>query len=162
MSGHVLIEKRRAVAGGLFGGDDGGERFDIERDRFGCILCLQQRLGDDEGHWITHITDAIDRKHIAPRFLQGRAVAVVERDDAFERAAIFQVGAGIDREHARHLSSCFNVDRADDPMRVAATYHHAVGLARKAGIVGIVPEAAHQHRIFAARNRLSNGKFLDR
>ena len=68
---HVLIQKRRAAARGLLGGHDGRERFNVECDRFGCILRLRERLGDDKGDRIAHITYPIGRKRISPRLFQG-------------------------------------------------------------------------------------------
>ena len=44
---------------------------------------------------------------------------------------------------------------------VAANHHH-VGLVRERNVVGVVPFAAQQHRVFVARNRLSDRKSLDR
>ena len=120
------------------------------------------RLGDDAGDRIADIAHFVRRQRGAPRLLHRRAVAVVQRHDAFERAVAFQIGAGIDAEHARHFPRRLGVDGADDAVGVAAAHHHRIGLAGQADVVGIMSLAAQQHRVFAARHRLADGKFLDR
>ena len=97
-------------------------------------------------------------EHVADRLQHRRAVAVVH-DLACRQwtdAAGGQIGRGIDREHPRHRARGGRVDAADDPMRVMAAHHHRIGLARQAHVVGIMPLAAQQHRVFRARHRLAD------
>ena len=46
-------------------------------------------------------------------------------------------------------------------MSVAASQNHRISLAGQADIVSIMSEAPQQHRVLFARNRLSDGVFLD-
>ena len=47
-------------------------------------------------------------------------------------------------------------------MGILAAHHHRIGLAGQADIVGITAPAAEQGGVLLARNRLSDGKLLDR
>ena len=47
-------------------------------------------------------------------------------------------------------------------MSVAAANHHRIGLAWPADIVGVATLAAHEHRVFAAPDRLSDAEFGQR
>ena len=98
-------------------------------DRFGGILRRQHRLGDDESDRIADVAHLVGRQRLAQRLLHRRAVAIVERHDAFERAVALQIGAGIDAEHARHFARGFDVDGANDAVGVLAAHHHRIGLA---------------------------------
>lgn len=160
---HVVVELRRAFTRGLFSRNDRGEGIDIDSDRFGGILRLRYGFGDNAGDRIADIAHAINRQRLAPRLAQRRAVAIVQRHGAFERAVTFQiVGAGVDAEHPRHFQRRGFIDGADDAVGVAAPNHHGIGLAGKADVVGIIAPAAQQQRVFLARYRLPNGEFLDR
>jgi len=48
------------------------------------------------------------------------------------------------------------VDAADDAVRILAAHDRAIGLAGKVDIVGKPALSGHQHRVFAARHRLSD------
>ena len=41
-------------------------------------------------------------------------------------------------------------------MRIAAPHHDSVGLARQIDVVGVMPFATQQNRVFAARHRLTD------
>ena len=159
---HVVVELRCAGLGCGFRRGDGRQRFDIDNDRFGGVLGRVHGLGDDEGDRIADIAHLADRQRFAQRLLHRRAVAIVERHDAFERAVALQIGGGIDAEHAGHFARRLGVDGADDAVGVLAAHHHRIGLAGQGDVVGIVPLAAQQHGVFLARHRLADGKFLDR
>jgi hypothetical protein len=158
---HVVVNLRRPVLCGGFRLGDRGQRLDIDGDRFGGVLGLQHGLGDDVGDRIADVAHLAHRQRLAQRLLHGRAVAVVERHDAFERAVALEIGGGIDAEHARHLFRSLSVDRPDDAVGVLAPHHHRIGLAGQADVVGIMSPAAQQHGVFFAWHRLSHGKFLD-
>ena len=84
---------------------------------------------------------------------------MLERHDAFERAVVGEIDAGIDAEHARHIARRRRVDALDHAMGNAAADHHRVGLAGKLDIVGIAALSPHQDWIFAARHWLPGGEF---
>ena len=79
--------------------------------------------------------------------------------DAFERAVVGEIGAGIDPEHARHGARGRGVDALDHAMRDAAAHDHRIGLAGELDVVGVAALAAHQHRILGARHRLADAEF---
>ena len=161
IAGHVVVELRGAVARCFFSRNHRRQRLDIDSDRLGRILGLRQRLSDHASDGIADIAHAIHWQRRATRFFQRRAVAIGKSNEAFERAIIFQVGAGIDREHTRHLRRRFGVDTADDPMRIAAANHDAIDLAGQAHIIRVASQAAHKHGIFKARDGLPDSKFLN-
>ena len=158
---HVVVKLRRAVAHGFFGRGDGGQRFDIEADRFGGVLGLQQRFGDDVSDRVADIADFAFCQRFAERLLHRRAVLVIERHDAFERPIAGEIGSRIDAEHARHFGRGRRIDGADHAMGDLAADDHRIGLPEEADVVGIVAFAPQQHGVFAARHRLSDGKFLN-
>jgi hypothetical protein len=160
--GHVVVEQRRARACRFFRIGDRGQGIDVGRDRFGRILRLQQGLGDHAGDRIADVAHPVARQRRAGRLAHGRAVAVVEVHDALERAVGFEIGARIDAEHARQRARGRDIDRADDPVGVAAAHHHRMGLAREADIVGEAPFAANELGILAAQHRLADPEFRDR
>ncbi len=142
IAGHIVVELWRAIARAGFGRDDGGERLDIDGDRFGGIFRLRHRLGDDASDRVADIAHFVGRQRFAPRLFQWCAVPVVERHDAFEGAVTFQLGAAVDAEHARHFSRRLQIDAADDAVGVPAADHHHIGLTREADVVGIAAFAA--------------------
>ena len=62
------------------------QRLDVERDRFGRILGLRDRLGDHAGDRIADEAHLVGRQRRARRVLDRRAVAALERQIAFEPA----------------------------------------------------------------------------
>ncbi len=162
--GDVIVEKRRARPHRLLRIGDGGEGIDIDLDRLGGILGLQQGLRHHAGDRIADEAHLVGRQR-RPRWLvHGRAVAVVERHDALECpvAGGGEIGPRIDAEHARHRPRGCRVDRANEPMGVAAAHHHRMGLTGDADIVGKAALAADQLGILATQHRLANSEFCDR
>ena len=137
VAGHVVVKQRSALARRVFGRYDGGERIDVDLDRFGGVLRGKDGLGDDAGDRIADIAHLVFRQRAAPRLFHRRAVAAFERHIAFERAVALKIGGGIDRKHARHFPGRVGVDGADHAMAVAAAHHHRIGLAGQADVVGI-------------------------
>ena len=159
----LLIEHRRARPRGRFRIGDGRQRIDVDLDRLGRVLGLQQRLRHHEGDRIADKAHLVGRQRMARRLLHRRAVAIVERYDAFERAVAgrIEIGAGIDPEHARHGAGRRAVDPANDAVRVAAAHHHRIDLAGQADIVGVAAFAADQLGILGAQHRLADPEFGD-
>ena len=155
----LVMEERRAGARGLLRPDHRGQRIDIELDRLGGVLRLQQRLGHDEGDRIADEAHLVGGQRRPRRLVHRGAVAVVERHDAFERAVAGEVGAGIDAEHARHLARGRDVDALDHAVRDAAAHDHRIGLAGELDVVGVAAGSAHQRRVLGARHRLADAEF---
>jgi len=157
-----IIKKRGLGACGLLRSHHRGQGIDLDLDCLGGVFCLQQCLGDNKGDGIADETHFVGRQRRPRRLLHGRAVAVLERHDAFERAVTGEIGAGIDPEHARHIARRRRVDAFDHAMGNAAADHHCVGFARELDVVGIAAPSPHQDRIFAARHRLPDPEFHHR
>ena len=157
---HIVIELRRAVARGFLRGNHRRQGLDIDHDGLSRVFGLRQRPRNHAGNGIADVTHAIGRQRVAPRFFQRRAIAIVQTHETFQRAVIFQIGTGIDREYAWHLRSRLGVDAANDAVRIAAANHDAIGLPRETYVVGIAPVAAHQHRVFQPRHGLSDGELF--
>ena len=158
----LVIDARRAGTVGLRHLGDGRQGLDVERDRLGGVLGLQGRLGDDKRHRIADETHFIAGQSRSRRLSHFRAIAILERDRAFERAVAREILAGVNAEHARHLSRRLNVDAANDSMRVRRAHDHAIGLAGKVDVVGIAALPLHQLGVFRARHRLADGEFGER
>ena len=115
--GDVVEQLRRAGLDRLARPRDGGQRLDVEHDRFGRLLGLDRGLRDHAGDGVADETDLVDRERRPRRLLHRSAVAVLERRHAFEAAVAgrLQVGAGIDREHAGHCLRGGGVDPLSTP-----------------------------------------------
>ena len=152
------------VPHGIFRIGDGRQRLDVDLDRFGRVLRLQQRLGDHAGDRVADEAHLVGRHCRPRRLLHLAAVAVLERHDAFERAVAGrgEIRAGVDAEHARHGARRRGVDLADDPVGMAAAHHHRMGLPRRADVVGEAAFPAHELGVLAALHRLADGEFGDR
>ena len=124
-------------------------------------LACSHGLGDDEGDRVADIAHFVVGQRLAARLAHRRAVAVVERHDAFERAVALEFGAAVDAEHARHLARGVRVDRADGAVGDGAAHHDRIGLTGQADVVSIMSEAPQQHRVFDPGHRLPDGEFLD-
>ena len=66
---HVVVELRRAGRRGLARLGDGGQRLDVDLDRFRRILGLRQRLGDHDGDRIA------DEAHLVGRAATGASAS---------------------------------------------------------------------------------------
>ena len=162
IAGRFVVDERRARARRFLRPHHGRQRIDVDLDRLGGVLCLQQGVGDDEGHGITDEADLVGRQCRPWGPLHGRAVPVVERDDAFERAIGGKIGAGIDAEHARHVARRRRIDALDHAMGNAAADHHGIGFAGELDVVGVAALSTHQHRVFGAPHRLADAEFHQR
>ena len=138
------------------------QRLDVERDRFGRVLGLRDRLGDHAGDRVADVTHLVAAQRRPRRIADRRAIATLERQIAFEPAIGGKIGRGQDREHARHGLGGGGIDAADDAMRVAAAHHHRIGLARPVDVVGVAAFAAHQRRILGAQHGLADAEFHQR
>ncbi len=114
---HVVEHGRRAGLGGRAGLGHGGQRLDVDHDRFRRVACLGLGLGDDEGHRIADEAHLVRGQRIARRRLHLRAVAVGHHHHRLERAVAggVEVGSGPDPEHARHRARGFGVDPFNRP-----------------------------------------------
>ena len=146
-------------AGRFLGPDHGRQRIDIDLDRLGGVLRLQQRLRDHKRDGIADEAHLVGRQRRSRRPLHGRAVAVVERDDAFERAIGGEIGAGIDAEHARHAARRGGIDALDHAMGNAAADHDRIDFAGKLDVVGVAALPTHQDRVLGPRYRLADTEF---
>ena len=62
--GDVIVKLRRARLGGIGGVGHGGERLDVEFDRFRGVACLRQRFRDHEGHGVADETHLVARQRM--------------------------------------------------------------------------------------------------
>ena len=159
---HVIPDLRRAGFRRVARGHHRRQRLDVERDRFGRVLGLRDRLGDHAGDRVADVTHFVAGERRPRRIADRRAIAALERQIAFEPAIGGKIGRGQDREHARHGLGGGGVDAADDAMRVAAAHHHRIGLARPVDVVGVAALAAHQRRILGAQHGLADAEFHQR
>ena len=159
---HVVVKDRRIGSVGLGRFGDRRQRIDVDRYRFGGVLGLRLRLGDDRGDRFADMPDLIRRQHIMRRRQHRLAVAAVHDLARRQRPdpALRQILGGIDREHPRHRARRRGVDAADDAVRHMAAHHHRIGLAGEVDVVGVMALAAQQHRVFGARHRLPDREFL--
>ena len=106
----------------------------------------------DRGDRLADMPDLVRRQRVVDRGQHRRAVAIVHHLARRQRAdaALRQIGRGVDREHAGHRARRRGVDAADDAVRDMAAHHHRISLAGQADIVGVMPLAAQQHRVFAS------------
>ena len=118
----------------------------------------RRRLGDDAGDGVADEAHLVGRQRRARRLPHRRAVPILERHDAFERAVFGEVGAGIDAKHARHRARGRGVDALDHAMRDAAAHHHRIGLAGELDVVGVAALAAHQRGVLGAGHRLADAE----
>ncbi len=156
--GCLVIEHGRARLRCRFGIGDGVQRLDVELDRFGGVLGLQQGLGHHDRRRVADIADFVGRERMAGRLLHLAAVAVLERHDALERAIAGEVRRRIDAEHTLHPARGVNGDAAQDAVGMAAAHDHRIGLPGQAHVVGEAPFAPHQHRVLAAQDRLADAE----
>ena len=159
---HRIEQQRRARLDRVGGLEHRGERLDIEHDGLGRVLGLGDGLRNHAGDRIADIAHLVGGQRRPRRVADRRAVAVLERQVAFERAVAGQIGGGIDRQHARHRLGGGGVDAADDAMGNAAAHHHRIGLAGPADVVGVAAFAAHQRGVLAAPDRLADAEFGQR
>ena len=122
-------------------------------------LALRDGFRDHAGDRIADETHFVGGQRRARRVFDRRAVAALERQIAFQPAIGGKIGAGQNRQHARHGLGGVGIDAADDPVRLARAHHHRIGLVRQVDIVGVAAFAAHQSRVFFARDRLSDAEF---
>ena len=141
---------------------DGGQRVYVEFDRFRGFLGLHCGHGHHAGHRIADEPHLVGGECRPRRLVHRRAVAVLQRGEAFQRAVAgcAEVCAGIDREHPGHCQRRRGVDALDHPVGMARPHHRRIGLTGQVHIVGIAAAALHQHRVLGARDRLADSEFL--
>ena len=160
--GDVIVKLRRAGLGGFGGVGHGGQRLDVELDRFRGVACLRQRFGDHEGHGVADETHLVARQRMAVGLQQRRAVTAFQRQAAGEGVVTGgrKIFAGPDAEHAGHRLGGNGVDTLDNAVGMGGPHHPAIGLARKREIVGVFALAADQRVVFLAADRLPDTVFL--
>ena len=162
VSRHLIVKQRRARLCRFARAHHRRQRLDVERDRLGRVLGLRDGLRDHAGDRIADEAHLVARQRRPRRIADRRAVAVLERQIAFEPAIGLEVLAGKDRQHPGIDLGGGGVDAADDAMGNAAAHHHRIGLAGPADVVGVAAFAAHQLGVFAAANRLTDAEFGQR
>ena len=85
---HVVVERRRAGRGGLLRRGHDRQRLDVDLDRLGGVLGLQQRLGDHAGDRIADEAHLVGRQRRPRRLLQVGAVPALERQRRLQRAVV--------------------------------------------------------------------------
>ena len=158
VSGCFVMQERRPRCDRLTRAHHRRQRIDLDLDRLGCVLRLKQRLGNHECDGIADEAYLVRRQRRPRRALHGRAVAIVERNDAFERAVGGKVGAGEGSEHARQTARGRGIDAFDDAVGDAAAHDHRVGLARESHVIGVASGSPHQYRILGPPHRLADGE----
>ena len=137
------------------------QRFVIHHDQFGGVLRLRQRLGDHHRDRVADIARAVDHHGGTLRREHRRAVALLARHAGLRHrdAVIREVGAGVDRDHARGGSGGCRIDRADQRMGVRRADEHAPGLAVECLVVLVAALAGEQAHVFHAADRLADAEF---
>ena len=102
--GELVVEERRAGRRRLARVGDRRQFLDLDRHRLGGVARLRRRLGDDAGDRLADIAHAVARQRRMRRLRHRRAVAILELEHRLHRTepGRREIGAGVDREHARH------------------------------------------------------------
>ena len=135
----------------------GRQRRVVDRDRFGRILGLIERLGDDHRHRLADMAGAAVRQRQERRSGHCPAVAAPEhdlgRDRAVARGGV--IGAGQHRQHARHDGGRGGVDRADVRMRMGRAQEMRAHRPRRGDVINIASAARQQPPILGPRDRIA-------
>ena len=159
---HVVVKDRRIRGVGASGFGHRRQRVDVNGDQLGRVLGLRRGLGDDRRDRLADMPHLIRRQRVM-RWGQHRGAVAIVHDLARRQwpdAGLGQLRRGIDRENAGHRPRRRGVDAADHAVREVAPHHHRMGLAWQADVVGVVPFAAQQYRVFGARHRLADREFF--
>ena len=163
------IPRRRSCTSGApgrsrgTGGRDGGQRIDVDEDRLGGIL--------RELWWFPPRPSLSVRRHsahdlVASGRCRGRGVGE-HRDASLRRPACsrcrpVQVRSGNDQRVCQAFHAPAGSIARISPWAIRLRTMTPIQLTGRLEIVGIAPLAAQEHRVFLARHRLANGKFLGR
>ncbi len=128
--------------------DDRGQFLELDADRLQRIACRVPRLGDHRRDRLADVANELVRERTARRTHRRPAVgaAKVGRRRYRLDARAGELGAGVDREHARHGARRSDVDGDDAGVRVRRAQEGDHRLARGRHVVGEAPEAAQQRR----------------
>ncbi len=157
----ALPHRDRAGHDRVLGGRDRGQHLVVDLDRFGRVLRLLQRLGDDEGDGIADIAHPLAGEERLRRGEGGAAVAPLARRLRALGAepAHRLVLAGEHQQHAGHRPCGVGGDRHDAGMAVRRAQHIAAHLPGDRHVVDITAGAADQIRVLLARDRLADAEF---
>ena len=159
--GTALPELGRVVGERPLDGRRGRERRDLEADGLRRVARLARGLGDHHGHRIADMAHPSDRERRARRHAGRRSVAVLHRHRAGDVAdpVGFEVGPGIDREHAGGGAGGGDIEDRDLAVARRGAQEDRMGLAGRVDIVGVASAARKQARVLAARDRLADPEF---
>ena len=155
-----LVDLRRALRLRLGGIGHRGQRLVVDADLLGGVLGLRQRFGDHDGDRITDMVGLPVRERRVRRHLHLRAVLGRNHPAANEIADLVacKLGAGENREHARHFRRGRAVDRLDPGVGVGRAQEIGAALPRTVHVVGIVTFARDEALVlFAAHRRTDSG-----
>ena len=167
--GRVLfVEDLRPRRQRGLGIDDGGQRFDVDRDQLGGIQGLVAALGHDHGDRLADMADLAHGQHRLLRIVDGvlhvgpplgrqRQLTAGDRG----RQAL-QLLAGEHAHDARHRRRPADIDRADAAVRMLASDEDGVQHARQDEIGDELPAPRQQAMILAPLHGASDeaGRFF--
>ena len=156
VAGRLLVDQRRTRSRRLLRPDNGrSESMATSTASAASLACSRSRR--PRKRRIAHPAHLVGGECRSRRPDHRRAVAVVERHDAFERAV--RRDRRRYRPRARPASRVRTRDRSlQHAVGNAAADHHRVGLAGKLDVVGVAALAAHQDRILGAHDRLADAE----
>ncbi len=149
----LLPQRRRAVGQRIVQRGQNRQIAEFSDDQLGGILCLVQRLGDDERHRLADVTHpALRQQRTDPDETGGAVHLVAGRQHAdIAEPATGQIVAGQHRQHAGRGPRRLDIQRHDIAMGNRRTEHRRVGQIKRAHIVQIAPLALQQPQVFLAR-----------
>ena len=152
VAGNVRVNLRRVWLDRCFRHHKRRKLVDLDHHRVGGIASKFRAFRHDERHRLPDMAHLVGGDGMPSRPKHRRAVAVLDRDAGRIRliAGGGEIGAGEDREHARHGERLARVDRADRAVRMRAPHHRHVGLALDIDVVGVAPLATDERQVFFA------------
>ncbi len=138
-----------------------GQGFVLHQHQFGGVLRLRQGLGDHHRDGVADITRTVGHHGGPLRREHRRAVALLARHPRLRHrnSVVHEVGAGIDRDHARCGRGRLRIDRADQRVRVRRADEHAPGLPIERLVVLVAALAGEQANILEPADRLADAEF---
>ena len=149
---HVVEQKRRVALDGIEHADHRRQDVVVDDHRFGGVLRLLARLGDDEGDRIADMAHLALRQRRMRRLFHRQPVLAGDAPAAGEAADAgrFEVFAGEHREHARHRQRRRRIDRFDRRVRMRRAQEYAGHHVRALDVGDVIAAAGQESLILLA------------
>jgi hypothetical protein len=151
-----VVNLRRAGFQRVDDVNHGRQYFVVDLDQFGGILRLVLRFGDHQCDLIADIAHFSIREHRMRRFFHRRAVDARDEPAAGQAVDAFEVGSGVDGDHARRILRLARVDGADPRVRMRRAEEVSIRLIRQRHVVRVLPGAGQEARVLLALDRLAD------